>query len=345
MRRTRGTLLAITVIAALGAAVMAACGGDDDGASPTATPDGGHTVGALKVVTTVAPITNIVRNIGGDRIELTGIIPDGVDSHTYEPSTGDARTLADADIFIMNGADLEGTSEEIAKENLPDASKIYKLADNTLSGDDPADGFLYDFSFPKAEGKPNPHLWMDPEYARSYARLTARWLGENAPGDKAYFDANLAAFEGVIDQLDAAIEAAAATVPEDNRKLLTYHDSWAYWARRYGWTVVGAIQPSSFAQPSAKDVADLIDEIKEQGVPAVFGSEVFPSPVTEQIAKETGAKYVTQLSDDAPPGDEDAPEHTYVGMLVFNMRTLVEALGGSAAVFDGFPVENTYTQG
>lgn len=342
MRRTRMLLFGIVAVAV--AVTMAACGGDDDG-EPSVTPGGGHSAGALNVVTTVAPIANIVRNIGGDRIELTAIIPDGIDSHTYEPSTGDARTLTDADIFIMNGAELEGTSEKIARENLPDASKIYKLADNTLSGDDPATGFLYDFSFPKAEGKPNPHLWMDPEYARAYARLTARWLGENAPEDKAYFDANLAAFEAVIDRLDAAIKTAAATVPEQNRKLLTYHDSWAYWARRYGYTVIGAIQPSNFSEPSAKDVADLIDEIKAEGVPAVFGSEVFPSPVTQQIARETGAKYVTELSDDEPPGDADAPEHTYVGMLVFNMRTLVEALGGSAAAFDGFPVENTYAEG
>jgi manganese/iron transport system substrate-binding protein len=297
------------------------------------------------VVTTVAPLTNIVRNIGGDRIELEGIIPDGVDSHTFEPAPGDAKLLAQADIFIMNGAHLEGNSEKIADENLKDPSKIYKLADNTLSGDDEQSGFLYDFSFPRSGGDPNPHLWMNPLYAKKYAQLTAQWLGENDAANKAYYDANLAAFEAAIDKLDAAIKTATATVPEGNRKLLTYHDSWAYWAREYGWTVVGAIQPSDFAEPSAKDVADLIDEIKKEGVPAIFGSEVFPSPVTEQIARETGAQYVTKLSDDEPPGAVDAPEHTYIGMLVFDMREMIPALGGSAAAFDNFEVANTYTKG
>src|SRR5581483_11260963 len=176
----------------------------------------------------------------------------------------------------------------------------------TLSGDDPATGFLYDFSFPREGGNPNPHLWMNPQYAKKYAQLTAGWLAENDPANKANYDENLKAFEAVIDRLDAAIRTATATVPEKNRKLLTYHDSWAYWAREYGWTVIGAIQPSDFSEPSAKDVADLIDEIKQVGVPAVFGSEVFPSPVTEQIARETGAKYVTSLSDDEPPAGAGA---------------------------------------
>jgi ABC-type Zn uptake system ZnuABC Zn-binding protein ZnuA len=325
-----------TLLATL--AVAAACGG---ATKKDATPSASAGT-RLKVVTTVAPLTNIVKNIGGTKIDLTGIIPDGVDSHTFEPRPENAKQLAAADIFIMNGAHLEGSSEKVAKENLKDPGKIYKLAENTYTGDDEKAGFLYDFSFPKAGGDPNPHLWMDPKNARTYAELTAKWLDESDPANKQYYDDNLKAFQAAVDKLDAAIRTAAATVPEKNRKLLTYHDSWAYWAREYGWTVIGAIQPSDFAEPSAKDVADLIDQIKKEGVPAVFGSEVFPSPVTEQIARESGAKYVNKLSDDEPPGEADAPEHTYIGMLVFDMREMIPALGGSVAAFDSFPVENTY---
>lgn len=338
-RPSRSLYLLFAAMFVAVAAFVAACGDDDDGA--TGSPSGEK----LNVVTTVAPLTSIVRNIGGDRIELTGIIPDGVDSHTFEPSPGDAATLAKADIFIMNGAHLEGSSEKIAEENLPDPSKIYKLADNTLSGDDEETGFLYDFSFPRSEGSPNPHLWMNPLYAERYAELTAQWLSENDPANESYYRDNLAAFKARIDELDQDIKTATATVPEANRKLLTYHDSWAYWAREYGFTVIGAIQPSDFSEPSAQDVANLIDQIKDENVPAIFGSEVFPSPVTQQIANETGAKYVTELSDDAPPGDVSAPEHTYFGMLKFDMETMVTALGGDASAFEDFPVENTYKQG
>jgi len=341
MKRQR--ILAVGIGLGVAAALLAACGGG------SSTPASGGTAGAggkrLKVVTTVAPLTNIVRNIGGDRIELTGIIPDGVDSHTFEPSPQNAITLAKADIFIMNGAHLEGSTEKIARENLKDPAKIYKLADNTYTGDDAATGFLYDFSFPKDQGDPNPHLWMDPKNAARYAELTGQWLSENDPANKAYYDANLAAFRAVIDKLDAAIRTAAATVPADQRKLVTYHDSWAYWAREYGWTVIGAIQPSDFKEPSANEVAALIDQIKKEHVPAIFGSEVYPSPVTQQIARESGAKFVDSLRDDEPPGAESAPEHTYIGMVVQDMRDMIPAMGGSAAALDNFPVENTYRKG
>jgi len=308
-------------------------------ASGTTTTSSGK---KLKVVTTVSPLTNIVLNVGGDRIDLEGIIPDGVDSHTFEPSPANAVSLSKADIFIMNGAHLEGSSEKIAQENLNDASKIYKLADNTYSSDDDQSGFLYDFSFPKEKGDPNPHLWMDPKNARHYADLVDQWFDENDPANKSYYDGNLPAFHTSVDKLDSAIRTATTTVPADQRKLVTYHDSWAYWAREYGWSVIGAIQPSDFKEPSAKEVADLIDQIKSEHVKAIFGSEVFPSPVTEQIARESGAKFVDSLRDDEPPGDVGSPEHTYIGMLVKDMRDMIPALGGDASATDAVPVENTY---
>ena len=267
---------AILGLAAALLALVSACGGDDDPATA-----GGETPDAadkLRVVTTVAPLTNIVLNIGGDRIDLKGIIPDGVDSHTFEPSPADAVTLSKADIFIMNGAHLEGSSEKIAQENLRDPSKIYKLAENTYSSDDERAGFLYDFSFPKEKGDPNPHLWMDPRNGEHYAELVAGWLDANDPSNKSYYDGNLSAYMTSLEQLDAAIRTAAATVPPDQRKLLTYHDSWAYWAREYGWTVIGAIQPSDFSEPSAKDVADLIDQIKARARESSFRLGGVPEP-------------------------------------------------------------------
>jgi len=325
----------VFVFAALAAGIACGGGSNTDFSSSN----------KLKVVTTVAPLTNIVQNIGGDKIELVGIIPDGVDSHTFEPSPKNAKQLAAANIFIMNGAHLEGSSEKIAQQNLKDPTKIYRLAENTLTGDDPKTGFLYDFSFPKEKGDPNPHLWMSPKNAGRYAQLVTQWLGQNDPPNKAYYDQNFAAYAAVLDRLDATIRAAVDTVPPDQRKLLTYHDSWAYWARDYGWTVIGAIQPSDFKEPSAQEVASLVDQIKREHVRAIFGSEVFPSPVTERIAKEAGAKFVDTLSDDEPPGKPGSTEHTYVGMLVKDMRDMITALGGTAKAFDNFPVQNTYAKG
>jgi ABC-type Zn uptake system ZnuABC Zn-binding protein ZnuA len=131
-------------------------------------------------------------------------------------------------------------------------------------------------------------------------------------------------------------------VPEANRKLLTYHDSWAYWAREYGFEVVGAVQASDFSDPSPQDVARIIRQIRDERVPAVFGSEVFPSPVLEQIARESGATFVDALRDDEPPGPPGAAEHTYLGMLKKDMEVMVGALGGDPAVFASFDVTDTW---
>lgn len=296
----------------------------------------------LKVATTVAPLTSIVLNIGGDRIRIHQIIPSGVDSHTFEPKPSDAAVLSRADLLIMNGAHLEGTTEAIAKQNLPDPGKIYYLANNTLRGDDADTGFLYDFSFPRSEGDPNPHLWMDPRYALRYAELTRQWLTENDPENGDYYQRNFVRFADVLKRLDAAIARDQQSVPVENRKLLTYHDSWAYWARQYGWTVIGAVQPSDLKEPSAREVGDLVEQIKRERVPAVFGSEVFPSTTLQAIAKETGAKFEERLRDDEPPGETGDPEHTYVGMMVDDMRIMLTALGGNATETSKISPENTF---
>jgi ABC-type Zn uptake system ZnuABC Zn-binding protein ZnuA len=120
------------------------------------------------------------------------------------------------------------------------------------------------------------------------------------------------------------------TIPEGNRRLLTYHDSWPYFARRYGFQIIGAVQPSDFADPSPREVKRLIDQIRKEKVPAVFGSEVFPSPVLEQIAKEGKTRYIDKLRDDELPGKPGEAQHTYIGMMIENLTIMFEALGGSA---------------
>ena len=111
--------------------------------------------------------------------------------------------------------------------------------------------------------------------------------------------------------------------------MLTYHDSWPYFARRYGFQVIGAVQPSDFADPSPREVVRLIEQIKKEKVPAVFGSEVFPSPVLEQIAREAKSRYIDKLRDDELPGKPGDARHSYIGMMVENMTIMFEALVGS----------------
>ncbi len=212
------------------------------------------------------------------------------------------------------------------------------LGDNTITPEE----WLFDFSFPESEGDPNPHLWMNVPYALSYAELMRDWFSEADPANASYYSANFDKLDARLDELDTMIRAGVATVPVENRKLLTYHDSWAYWAREYGFDVVGAVQASDFSDPSPREVAELIDQIRAEEVPAVFGSEVFPSPVLEQIARESGAEFVDELRDDEPPGAERSAEHTYLGMLQKDMQVLIGALGGDPTIFDSLVVTDTW---
>ena len=189
------------------------------------------------------------------------------------------------------------------------------------------------------EGEPDPHLLLDPNFAIRYAKVIFVSLAELDPDNRDYYESNFNEYTARLVALDEAIVAVTATIPESNRRLLTYHDSFGYFAIRYGYTVIGAIQPNDTSQPSAKEVAALIDQLREEGVPAIFGSILFPADVIDQIASETGVT-VSTLLDDGLPGEPDDPEHTYIGMMVENMRTLATALGGDPSLMDGVDVGN-----
>jgi ABC-type Zn uptake system ZnuABC Zn-binding protein ZnuA len=201
-----------------------------------------------------------------------------------------------------------------------------------------SDEYLYDSSFPEDGGKPNPHLWTNPPMADRYAAIVKDTLVELDPDNADAYEDNYTAFSARVDQLDAAVREATATLDPGRRKLLTYHDAYAYFADEYGWEVIGAIQPSDFAEPSPREVADLITQVRNTGVPAIFGSEVFPSPVLEQIGDEAGVRYVDVLRDDDLPDEPGSGEHSLLGLLRFDYVTMTEALGGDASALEALDV-------
>lgn len=295
----------------------------------------------INVVTTVAPITSIVENIGGDKIRLTGIIPEGINSHTFEPVPSDIKILSEADLLIVNGLELEEPTLKLAKANMKQGAPVLRLGDKTITEKE----YIYDFSFPKSHGRPNPHLWLNPQHSTSYAALIKDELIRIDPDSKTAYEQNAAAYLKRLETLDQAVQEAVKTIPENNRRLLTYHDSWPYFARRYGFQIIGAVQPSDFADPSPREVKRLIDQIRKEKVPAVFGSEVFPSPVLEQIAKEGKTRYIDKLRDDELPGKPGEARHSYIGMMIENLTIMFEALGGSADALkkvDPAPVAGTH---
>ena len=291
--------------------------------------------GRLKVVSTVAPITSIVSAVVGDGADITGVVPEGSDSHTFEPAPSMAKVLARADVIFVNGLQLEDPTLELAERNKGSRARIVRLGDSVLAPQD----HIFDFSFPERDGKPNPHLWTDPGYARRYAEVVRDTMVAVDPAGGDRYRRNYDAFSARVDALDAALRAALDTVSPQHRKLLTYHDAYAYFARSYGWKVIGAIQVQDFQDPTPREVARLIEQVKAEGVPAIFGSEVFPSPVLAKIGRAAGVAYVDVLRDDDLPGRPGDPEHSWLGLMRFDYLTIVRSLGGDPSALEALSVD------
>ncbi len=331
MRCRRCHPLVLVLLVATSAAVVAVgCGSSDPDETDDATTSGAAK--RLSIGTTVAPITNIAANIGGDKVTITGIVPEGTNSHTFEPKPSVAELLTGLDVLFVNGLKLEEPTKELAEENLKDGAEIVEVGTRSI----PESQYVYDFSFPKSGDKPNPHLSTDPQYALKYAALIRDTLTKRDPGNADYFQANYARFDAKVSEFDRAMRTSFATIPREKRKLLTYHDAYAYFGRDYGWDIIGAIQAADFEEPTPKEVAGLIAQVKQTEVPAIFGSEVFPSPVLEQIGKEAGVAYVDVLRDDDLPGKPGDPEHSWMGLMHLNYVTMTESMGGDAAALKAF---------
>jgi ABC-type Zn uptake system ZnuABC Zn-binding protein ZnuA len=315
---------------AVAAVALLAAGACSSGSSSASTP------GRLRVVTTVAPITSIVATIAGDKADVTGIVPEGTNSHTFEPPPSAAEVLSNADVVFVNGLKLEDPTRELADQNLKKGGEVVEIASSVL----PESDWIYDFSFPKKDGKPNPHLWTDPLFAIKYAQVAADTLEKRDPSNKAYYAANLTAFTTQATALSDALKHDQATIPGGKKELLTYHDAYAYFGRDYGWKIIGAVQPSNFEDPTPKEIVALIEQIKAEKVPVIFGSEVFPSKVLEEIAKDSGARYEDTLRDDDLPGKPGQPDHSWVGLMRYDYRTMVSALGGTTTMLDAVKTDN-----
>ncbi len=330
-----------------GLLTLAACGSTNDaagGGSTGAASAGGEQ--PLRVVTTVAPITSIVAAVAGERADITGLVPEGTNSHTFDPPPSAAAVLSEADLVFINGLQLEEPTKDLAQETMPQDAVLVELGTQVL----PESDYIYDFSFPEEDGKPNPHLWTDPTWAIKYAEGARDALTEADPAGETTYQDNFATFQEEATALSDALVSDQASIPDGNKELLTYHDAYAYFAKTYGWTVIGAIQPQSFEDPTPREVAALIDQVEAEEVPVIFGSEVFPSKVLQEVGRATGARYEDTLRDDDLPGEPGDPEHSWLGLMRYNYVTMINGLGGDAeqlATLDttpGVPDDATYPQ-
>jgi ABC-type Zn uptake system ZnuABC Zn-binding protein ZnuA len=292
-------VLAITVLLA------AACG-DDSG-----TAEGGD--GTLSVVATTSVVGDFATVIGGDRVEVTTILQPNVDAHDFEPAPSDIEAIRAADVVLRNGADLEAWFDDTIDASGTDATLVDTSAGVEL----------------RYEGdEPDPHIWHDPTNALVMVENIERAFAAADPGGATGYTTNLERYRDELRSLDAEIEATTATVP--NKKLVTNHDAFGYYADRYGFTIVGSVIPSfdTSAELSAADLDDLVAAIVAEGVTAVFSETSLPGDAARTIAEEAGVTVV--VGEDALYGDGLGPEGsagaTYLAMMRHNTQTIVTNL-------------------
>jgi ABC-type Zn uptake system ZnuABC Zn-binding protein ZnuA len=300
LSRSLGRSIAISAVVLL---LANGCGAGSGTPNPSA--------GALKVVTTTTVFADIVQNVGGSRVAATSIIPAGVGPEDYEPKPDDARRLSDAKLIVSNGVGLDNFLDKLLASGTGGQTPRLVLGDGipTLT----------------ENGEQNPHFWLDPSLVKQYyvPRIAAK-LSELDPAGKATYDANVASYGAALDSLDAELKAKIATIPEANRKLVTFHDAFPYFAHHYGFELIGVILENVGQEPTAAELAALVDEVKAAHVQAVFSEAQFSPKLSETLAKEAGiTKVVTTLYNDALG---PAPADNYLGLMRWNVDQIVAAL-------------------
>jgi ABC-type Zn uptake system ZnuABC Zn-binding protein ZnuA len=299
-------------IALIAILVLVGCGGSG-GASSPATSGSGVTPGpgAVRVVTTTTVFADIVKSVGGSRVNATSIIPPGVGPEDYEPKPDDAKRLADADLIVSNGVGLDDFLDRLLSSGSGGKTPRLVLGE----GIPPI----------VVDGEPNPHFWLDPTLVKTaYLPKIVTALSALAPADAATFEANAAAYESTLDALDAELKAKIDTLPAASRKLVTFHDAFPYFARHFGFELVGVVLANVGQEPTAADLAALVQKVRAAGVKAVFSEAQFNPKLAQTLADEAGIKQVvTTLYNDALG---PAPADSYPGMMRWNVDKIVEAL-------------------
>lgn len=288
------------------AVVLTACEGSSSGASGAD--------GRLTVVTTTTVFADLIRNVGGDLVSVISLVPKNGDVHTFEPKPSDIRAVANARLLIMNGLGLDDWLAKTMGNASREGTPVLKLAEG-LPGVALLPG--------EESGTRNPHLWMDVKYTERYVDRIAAALAGADPEQAHRYEARATEYKTRLATLDGWVREQIATVPQENRKLVTFHDAFPYYAREYGISIVGVAVPAPGQDPSAGYTARLVDAIRGTGARAIFSEAQFPAKLVRQLAAETGAKVVANLYDDSL-GDD--PVTSYEAVIRWDTQQLVAAL-------------------
>lgn len=306
------TFAPVLLVLALTLTLLAACGDDDDG---------GEDDGKINVVTTTGMIADAVRNVGGEHVNVTGLMGPGIDPHLYRPTASDVNRLDGADIIFFNGLELEGRMTDIF-ERLASMKPTVAVSENI-----PQDQLLASQQYENAH---DPHIWFDVSLWKSVVEVIAAELSEHDPDNADTYAANAAAYLEELDDLDAYVFEQVETIPESSRVLITAHDAFGYFGKRYGIEVIGLQGISTAAEAGAADVQALTNTIIEREIKAIFVESSVPRATIEAVqaavrARGSEVEIGGELYSDAM-GDEGTKGGTYIGMITSNIDTIAEAL-------------------
>ncbi|MDQ2964389.1 MAG: metal ABC transporter substrate-binding protein [Chloroflexota bacterium] len=297
--RTSAAVLLTTLLATL----VLACGG------ASSSPSAG--TGAIPVVATTTIHADIVARVGGNRVAVTSIVPKGGEVHTFDPSPRDVGRVEEARLVVANGLGLDDWLTQLARDSGTGAPIV------ALSDALPSSELILE------DGVPNPHAWLNPTLAAAYGRTVAGALGRIDPANASEYAANGEKFATELVALRDELQARFDRVPPANRKVVSFHDALPYFARAFDLEIVGVIVSAPGQDPSAGELAALIDAIRASGVRAILSEVQFSDELARTIAADTGATVVSDLYTDTLG---DPPVDTYAGMLRWDVDRIVGAL-------------------
>ncbi|CAN5638925.1 metal ABC transporter substrate-binding protein [soil metagenome] len=306
------------VLATAGALAFAAAG---CGTSAGETGGGGE----VRVAASISVLEDMTKEVGGDRVEVSTIVPVGASVETFQPSPSDARKISEADLVVQNGFGLESWLQDLLESAGGQDKPVVELSEGLEpleAGEEDGEHAEDEHGHAHAEG--NPHFWLDVENAQHYAEGIRDSLIEVDPEGEAAYRRNAEEYLAELEELDAYIEDKARELPEENRKLVTAHDAFPYFAEAYGFELAGVVIQNPEAQPGSREVAEIVRTIEREDVPAIFTEPQFNSGLADTIASEADVE-VAELYSDTLVGDESGG--SYEAMMRTNIDRIVEALG------------------
>jgi zinc/manganese transport system substrate-binding protein len=277
----------------------------------------------VKVVASFSIIADLVKQVGGARVDVTTLLGADSDMHGFQPTPADVKTVAASHLFVINGLGLEGWADRLVKSSgyKGHALVASRGIKSLPAGDDDGHGHDHEHD----HGRYDPHAWQEVANVKRYAQNICDALIAVDPAGRAHYEAEAGRFLNELDALDVDIRSALAAIPKSRRKVITSHDAFSYFGDAYDITFLSPQGVGNDTEPSAKRVADLIRQIKREGVKSIFLENISSPRVLERIARETGVKIGGTLYSDSlstPQG----PASTYVAMMRYNTRLIADAL-------------------